>query len=70
MSLEFSATHQTLIKKGLGEALLQVKEGVAGGRHAVHTLFDLALKQDPEVFRVLQAFADDADARGAKGDAA
>jgi len=67
MALEFSSTHLTILNKGLDEALLQVKEGVAGGRHRIHTLFDLALKQDPELFKILQEFADDADARAAKG---
>ena len=65
MALEFSATHLTLINAGLDEALLQVKEGRPGGRHRIHTLFDLALKQDPEVFKILQEFADDADQRDA-----
>ena len=66
MTLEFSTTHQMLLDKGLNEALLQVKEGMAGGRHRIRTLFDLALKQDPELFHILQSFADDADERDAQ----
>jgi hypothetical protein len=67
MTTKLTSDQDALIHTALWEAMRQIKEGKAGAMADLEKVFRMALIDDPDLFKVLRSYADDADEREPPG---